>query len=69
MWRVEVDPRVTYEQWHAVIKGLGGLTEYGDKRAMDPSRMWQGSHNSLSWKVPGLIWTYQELADRLFAES
>jgi hypothetical protein len=65
MWRVEVNPNVSYEQWHAVIKGLSGLTEYGDKRAMDPSRMWQGSHNSLSWKVPGLIWRYEEFVNKL----
>ena len=69
MWRVEVDHRVSYEQWHAVIKGLTGLTEYGDKRAQDPSRMWQGTWSSLSWKVPGLVWTYQDFADQLFAES
>ena len=69
MWRVEVDPRVTYEQWHAVIKGLSGLTEYGDKRAQDPSRMWQGSHHSLSWKVPGLVWTYDQLSTRLGIKS
>ena len=66
LWRVEVDLNVSYEQWHAVIKGLSGLTEYGDKRAQDPSRMWQGSHNSLSWKVPGLMWDYKSLADKLF---
>ena len=66
MWRVEVDQNVSYEQWHAVIKGLSSLTEYGDKRAQDPSRLWQGSHNSLSWKVPGLMWNYKDFADKLF---
>jgi len=33
MWRVEVDHNVSYEQWADVIKGLSGLTEYGDNRA------------------------------------
>ena len=65
MWRVEVDHRVTYEQWADVIKALSTLTEYGDKHARDCSRMWQGSHNSLSWKVPGLMWTYADLASTL----
>ena len=65
MWRVEVNHNVTYEQWHAVIKGLSGLTEYGDKRAQDPSRMWQGAHNSLSWKVPGLMWRYEDFVTKL----
>ena len=39
MWRVEVDHNVTYEQWAEVIKSLSGLTEYGDKRARDCSRV------------------------------
>ena len=65
MWRVEVDHNVSYEQWHTVIKGLSGLTEYGDKRAQDCGRLWQGSHHSLSWKVPGLLWTYEEFATKL----
>ena len=69
MWRVEVDPRVSYEQWHTVIKSLAGLTEYGDKRAQDPSRMWQGSHNSLSWKVPGLMWSYEDLTRILLSSQ
>ena len=65
LWRVEVDLNVSYEQWAAVIKGLSGLTEYGDPRARDCTRMWQGAHNSLSWKVPGLIWRYEEFATKL----
>ena len=65
MWRVEVDHNVTYEQWAEVIKGLSGLTEYGDKRARDCSRMWQGSHAGPSWHVPGLQWTYAEFATKL----
>ena len=65
MWQVEVDHRVSYEQWADVIKGLSSLTEYGDKRARDCSRMWQGSHNGLCWHVPGLKWTYEEMSQRL----
>ena len=68
LWRVEVDHNISYEQWASVIKGLSSLTEYGDKRARDCTRMWQGSHSSLSWKVPGLVWDYQSFADKLFAK-
>lgn len=69
MWRVEVDHRVTYEQWAEVIKALSTLTEYGDKHARDCSRMWQGSHNSLSWKVPGLVWRYEDLTRILLSSQ
>lgn len=69
MWRVEVDHRVSYEQWAEVIKALSSLTEYGDKHARDCGRLWQGSHHSLSWKVPGLIWTYEDLAQKLDIKS
>jgi len=65
LWRVEVDHNVSYEQWAAVIKGLSLLTEYGDKHARDCTRMWQGSHSSLSWKIPGLMWDYKSLAKTL----
>ena len=65
MWRVDVDHNVTYEQWAEVIKSMSLLTEYGDKHARDCSRMWQGSHNGLCWHVPGLNWTYAELATKL----
>lgn len=65
LWRVEVDHSITYEQWAEVIKGLSGLTEYGDKRARDCTRMWQGSHSSLAWKIPGLKWTYHEFTKKL----
>ena len=65
LWRVEVDHRVTYEQWAAVIKGLSTLTEHGDPRARDCTRMWQGGWSAPSWHVPGLIWTYAELSGKL----
>jgi len=66
MWRVEMDLRVSYEQWASVIKGLSGLTEHGDRRAMDPSRLWTGSQvGSPTWFVPGLMWTYEQLSTKL----
>ena len=65
MWRVEVDHNVSYEQWANVIKGLSGLTEHGDNRARDCSRMWQGTNKGLTWHVPGLSWRYDELATKL----
>ena len=66
MWRVEVDHRVSYEEWAAVIKRLSNLTEHGDKRAMDPGRCWQGGgSDSIQWSIPGLMWTYEDLAERL----
>jgi len=66
MWRVEVDHSVTYEQWADVIKAMSNLTEYGDPRARDCSRMWQGSRDGcLKWYVPGLSWTYDQLKVKL----
>ena len=65
MWRVEIDHSIKYEQWADVIKGLSTLTEHGDPRARDCTRMWQGSHNDVCWHVPGLNWTYGELATNL----
>ena len=65
MWRVDVDHNISYEQWADVIKGLSGLSEYGDNRARDCSRMWQGTNTDLIWHVPGLSWTYNELASKL----
>lgn len=66
LWRVEVDHSIKYEQWAEVIKGLSGLTEYGDKRARDCTRMWQGSLNGVAWYVPNLTpWTYNEFTLRL----
>jgi len=69
MWRVEVDHNITYEKWAAVIKGLSTLTEHGDKHARDCTRMWQGSHNDTCWHVPGLSWSYGELATKLGLQS
>jgi len=65
LWRVEVDHRVSYQQWADVIKGLSTLTEYGDKHARDSSRMWQGGWKGLSWHVPGMMWRYEEFATQL----
>jgi hypothetical protein len=66
MWKVEVDHRVSYEQWAAVIKSLSNLTEYGDKRACDPSRQWQGSQGDcIQWFIPGLSWNYEDLSSKL----
>ena len=65
MWQVEVDHRISYEMWAAVIKGLSGLTEYGDKRACDGTRMWQGGHHAPSWHVSQKPWSYSEFASKL----
>jgi hypothetical protein len=65
LWRVEVDHKVTYEQWAQVIKSLSIVSGHGDKHARDCSRMWQGGWNGLSWHIPGMMWTYEALADKL----
>ena len=65
LWKVDVDHRVSYEQWSAVIKALSTLTEFGDKHARDATRMWQGSSNGVTWHIPGLRWDYESFADRL----
>lgn len=65
MWKVDVDHRVSYEQWRDVIRKLGDLSGLGDKHAQDCSRMWQGSHNPLVWHVPGLRYDYEELSTKL----
>ena len=65
MWKVDVDHSITYEKWAEVIKALSNLTEHGDKRARDCTRMWQGSHNGPEWYVRDLRWSYSQLADRL----
>ena len=65
LWRVEVNHSITYEQWADVIKRLSTLTEYGDKHARDCTRMWQGSHKPPVWHIPGLMWTYEDLAERM----
>ena len=65
MWKVEVDHRVSYEEWAAVIKGLSGLTEHGDRRAMDPTRLWQSSLRGPEWHIRDLKWNYEQLASKL----
>ena len=65
LWRVEVDHRITYEQWSLVIKGLSNLTDHGDPRARDCTRMWQGGWSAPVWHVPGLMWNYQDFAKNL----
>ena len=66
LWRVEVDHRVTYEQWAAVIKALSTRTELGDARARDCTRMWQGGLKGPCWHVPNTLpWTYAELSRKL----
>ena len=42
LWKCEPDLNATYEQWAEKIKFLSNLTGYGDPRARDCSRMWQG---------------------------
>lgn len=42
LWKCEYDLNATYEQWAEMIKSLSNLTGYGDPRARDCSRMWQG---------------------------
>ena len=66
LWKVEVTHNVTYVQWADVIKGLSNLSEYGDTRARDCTRMWQGSDNGVAWLVPGMEpWSYDEFASKL----
>ena len=42
LWKCEPDLNSSYEQWAATIKALANVTPYGDPRARDCSRMWQG---------------------------
>lgn len=42
LWKCEYDLNATYEQWSTTIKTLSNMTPYGDPRARDCSRMWQG---------------------------
>jgi len=56
LWRVEIDHSIKYEQWAEVIKALSTVTSFGDKRACDCTRMWQGGPSigsRLPWWVPG----------------
>jgi len=64
LWRVEVDLNVSYEQWASVIKRLSRMTEYGDPRACDATRMWQGGNHGPAWVATTSPWTYNEFATR-----
>jgi hypothetical protein len=48
LWKCEHDLNATYEQWAEKIKFMSNLTGYGDPRARDCSRMWQGSLKGFS---------------------
>jgi len=48
LWKCEHDLNATYEQWADTIKFLSNLTGYGDPRARDCSRMWQGGLNGFT---------------------
>ena len=65
LWKVEVDHSVTYEKWAEVIKALSNLTEHGDKRARDCTRMWQGGNQGPEWYIRDLRWNYADFAERL----
>jgi len=65
LWRVEVDLRVTYEEWASVIKDLSTLTPLGDPHARDCSRLWQGGLNGPCYYHPGFITTYKSLKKAL----
>lgn len=59
LWKCELDLNATYEQWADVIKSFATFTEYGDPRARDCSRMWQGglkgfSHYDANARVIGV---------------
>jgi hypothetical protein len=75
LWRVEVDHNVSYEQWKSVIDYLANLTEWGDPRARDCTRMWQGGNHGPSWVVPTAPIPYEQFRARialdkaLFTES
>ena len=64
LWRVEVDHNISYEQWANVIKRLSRMTPYGDPRACDCTRMWQGGIHGPAWVVPMGPIAYQEFAAR-----
>jgi hypothetical protein len=66
LWHVEVDHRISYQQWADVIKALSTATELGDKHARDCTRMWQGGLKGPCWHIEGMApWTYAELAGKL----
>jgi hypothetical protein len=48
LWKCEHDLNATYEQWADVIKSFANFTQYGDPRARDCSRMWQGGLKGFS---------------------
>ena len=48
LWKCEYDLNASYEQWADVIKFFSGMTPYGDPRARDCSRMWQGGLRGFS---------------------
>ncbi len=48
LWKCERDLNATYEQWADVIKSFATFTKYGDPRARDCSRMWQGGLKGFS---------------------
>lgn len=48
LWKCELDLNETYERWADAIKSLAAFTEYGDPRARDCSRMWQGGLRGFS---------------------
>ena len=59
LWKCELDLNATYEQWADVIKSFATFTTYGDPRARDCSRMWQGglkgfSHYDANARVIGV---------------
>jgi hypothetical protein len=48
LWKCEADLNATYEEWADTIKFLSSITQYGDPRARDCSRMWQGGLKGFS---------------------
>ena len=48
LWKCELDVNETYERWAEAIKALANFTSYGDPRARDCSRMWQGGLKGFS---------------------
>lgn len=52
LWKCKHDLNATYEQWAGVIKSFATFTEYGDPKARDCSRMWQGGLKGLAHYSP-----------------
>jgi len=69
LWKVEVDLRVTYEQWAYVIKALSTMTPEGDPRACDCSRLWQGSRKGRVFYLPQKPVTYKKFMKAIEAAS